>query len=87
MLQDVRMHSQHATCNSSAGDPEGEFFWSGLEMTRTPLFQGYLECGFAAEDRAIETLTNLSGYPPLRYEDFAKKIVEWWQTSGRAVPR
>jgi uncharacterized protein YbjT (DUF2867 family) len=51
--------------------------WSAFDIRM--MFQGYLERGFVAEDGDIESLTNLLGHPPRRYEDFAKETVEAWR--------
>jgi uncharacterized protein YbjT (DUF2867 family) len=51
--------------------------WSAFDIRM--MFQGYLERGFVAEDGDIETLTNLLGHPPRRYQDFAKETVEQWR--------
>jgi uncharacterized protein YbjT (DUF2867 family) len=51
--------------------------WSAFDIRM--MFQGYLERGFVAGDRDVETLTNLLGHPPRRYEDFARETVQDWQ--------
>lgn len=51
--------------------------WTAFDIRM--MFQGYLERGFIAEAGDIETLTNVLGHPPRRYEDFAKEIVLKWQ--------
>jgi uncharacterized protein YbjT (DUF2867 family) len=51
--------------------------WSAFDIRM--MFQGYLERGFAAEAGDIETLTQLLGHPPRRYEDFAAETAESWQ--------
>ena len=43
------------------------------------MFQGYLERVFAAEAGDIETLTNLLGHAPRRYEDFAQETAMNWK--------
>src|SRR5580698_1468914 len=43
--------------------------WSAFDIRM--MFQGYLERGFAAEAGDLETLTDLLGHSPRRYEDFA----------------
>jgi hypothetical protein len=43
--------------------------------------KGYLERGFTAEKGDLETLTNLLGHPPRRYEDFAREVVSTWQSA------
>ena len=57
--------------------------WSAFDIRM--MFQGYLERGFAAEDGDMETLTQLLGHAPRRYEDFAKESVEEWQISSKAA--
>lgn len=49
--------------------------WSAFDIRM--MFQGYLERGFTAEKGDLETLTNLLGHPPRRYEDFAREVVSW----------
>jgi uncharacterized protein YbjT (DUF2867 family) len=51
--------------------------WSAFDIRM--MFQGYLERGFVAEAGDIETLTNLLGHMPRRYEDFAKETALIWQ--------
>ena len=51
--------------------------WSAFDIRM--MFQGYLERGFVAEAGDIETLTQLLGHPPRRYEDFAKETVLNWR--------
>jgi len=50
--------------------------WSAFDIRM--MFQGYLERGFAAEPGDVETLTQLLGHPPRRYEDFAKETAALW---------
>jgi len=50
--------------------------WSAFDIRM--MFQGYLERGFAAEPGDVETLTQLLGHAPRRYEDFAKETVALW---------
>jgi uncharacterized protein YbjT (DUF2867 family) len=57
--------------------------WSAFDIRM--MFQGYLERGFAAEDGDVETLTNLLGHPPRRYEEFARETVQEWQISGKGA--
>jgi uncharacterized protein YbjT (DUF2867 family) len=57
--------------------------WSAFDIRM--MFQGYLERGFVAEDRDIETATKLLGHPLRRYEDFARETVEAWRISSRAA--
>jgi uncharacterized protein YbjT (DUF2867 family) len=51
--------------------------WSAFDIRM--MFQGYLERGFVADDGDIETLTEILGHKPRRYEDFAKETVLNWQ--------
>ena len=51
--------------------------WSAFDIRM--MFQGYLERGFVAEAGDVETLTQLLGHPPRRYEDFAKETALNWQ--------
>ena len=51
--------------------------WSAFDIRM--MFQGYLERGFVAETGDVETLTNLLGHAPRRYEDFAKETVLNWR--------
>src|ERR1035437_799553 len=51
--------------------------WSAFDIRM--MFQGYLERGFVAEAGDIETLTQLLGHRPRRYEDFAKETALSWQ--------
>ena len=51
--------------------------WSAFDFRM--MFQGYLERGFAAGDGDVETLTQLLGHAPRRYEDFARETVAEWQ--------
>jgi uncharacterized protein YbjT (DUF2867 family) len=51
--------------------------WSAFDIRM--MFQGYLERGFVAEAGDVETLTNLLGHPPRRYEDFARETALRWQ--------
>jgi len=50
--------------------------WSAFDIRM--MFQGYLERGFAAEAGDVETLTQLLGHAPRRYEDFAKETAAFW---------
>jgi len=50
--------------------------WSAFDIRM--MFQGYLERGFAAEPGDVETLTQLLGHAPRRYEDFAKQTAALW---------
>lgn len=50
--------------------------WSAFDIRM--MFQGYLERGFAAEPGDVETLTQVLGHAPRRYEDFAKETVALW---------
>src|ERR1700687_3543746 len=51
--------------------------WSAFDIRM--MFQGYLERGFGAEAGDIETLTDLLGHPPRRYEDFAAEPATLWK--------
>src|ERR1700676_48941 len=51
--------------------------WSAFDIRM--MFQGYLERGFSAEAGDIETLTDLLGHAPRRYEDFARETALTWQ--------
>ena len=50
--------------------------WSAFDIRM--MFQGYLERGFAAAPGDVETLTELLGHAPRRYEDFAKETAALW---------
>jgi uncharacterized protein YbjT (DUF2867 family) len=50
--------------------------WSAFDIRM--MFQGYLERGFGAEAGDIETLTDLLGHAPRRYEDFASETAALW---------
>ena len=51
--------------------------WSAFDIRM--MFQVYLERGFIAGDRDLETLTALLGHAPRRYEDIAKETVLEWK--------
>jgi uncharacterized protein YbjT (DUF2867 family) len=51
--------------------------WAAFDVRM--MFQGYLERGFVAEAGDIETLTDLLGHTPRRYEDFARETALTWQ--------
>jgi uncharacterized protein YbjT (DUF2867 family) len=51
--------------------------WSAFDIRM--MFQGYLERGFVADAGDVETLTELLGHTPRRYEDFARETVLNWQ--------
>jgi len=53
--------------------------WSAFDIRM--MFQGYLERGFAAERGDLETLTELLGHSPRRYEDFAEETALAWRHS------
>src|SRR5450631_986968 len=53
--------------------------WSAFDIRM--MFQGYLERGFVAGPGDLETLTDLLGHSPRRYEDFARQTVLAWQES------
>jgi uncharacterized protein YbjT (DUF2867 family) len=57
--------------------------WSAFDIRM--MFQGYLERGFAAEAGDLQTLTQLLGHPPRRYEDFAAETAVNWQALAVAV--
>jgi uncharacterized protein YbjT (DUF2867 family) len=57
--------------------------WSAFDIRM--MFQGYLERGFVAESEDVETLTNLLGHAPRRYEDFARESVQNWQERAVAA--
>jgi uncharacterized protein YbjT (DUF2867 family) len=50
--------------------------WSAFDIRM--MFQGYLERGFIADAGDIETLTELLGHTPRRYQDFARETVLNW---------
>jgi uncharacterized protein YbjT (DUF2867 family) len=51
--------------------------WSAFDIRM--MFQGYLERGFAAEAGDVETLTEMLGHRPRRYEDFAGETAMLWK--------
>ena len=53
--------------------------WSAFDIRM--MFQGYLERGFVAGPGDLETLTDLLGHSPRRYEDFARQTILAWQQS------
>jgi len=53
--------------------------WSAFDIRM--MFQGYLERGFVAERGDLETLTELLGHSPRRYEDFARQTTLAWRQS------
>jgi hypothetical protein len=53
--------------------------WSAFDIRM--MFQGYLERGFVADPGDLETLTELLGHSPRRYEDFARQTTLAWQQS------
>jgi uncharacterized protein YbjT (DUF2867 family) len=57
--------------------------WSAFDIRM--MFQGYLERGFGAEAGDVETLTDLLGHKPRRYEDFARETALAWQEQLVAV--
>src|SRR6202140_3332488 len=57
--------------------------WSAFDIRM--MFEGYLERGFIAEDGDLETLTELLGHTPRRYEDFAKEPFVQWQELSKAA--
>ena len=56
---------------------KGSPSWSAFDIRM--MFQGYLERGFIADAGDIETLTELLGHTPRRYQDFARETVLNWQ--------
>ena len=54
--------------------------WSAFDIRM--MYQSYLERGFTAEKDDLETLTNVLGHPPRRYEDFAKEAVSAWHAAN-----
>src|ERR1700676_3997439 len=57
--------------------------WSAFDIRM--MFEGYLERGFIAEDGELETLTELLGHAPRRYEDFARETLLKWQELSKAA--
>ena len=51
--------------------------WSAFDIRM--MFQGYLERGFAAEAGDVETLTEILGHTPRRYEDSAMQTASRWK--------
>ena len=51
--------------------------WSAFDIRM--MFQGYLERGFVAGAGDVETLTDLLGHAPRRYEEFAKETALDWR--------
>src|SRR6202051_2379248 len=51
--------------------------WSAFDIRM--MFQGYLERGFVAESEDVETLTDLLGHAPRRYEDFVRETAALWK--------
>jgi uncharacterized protein YbjT (DUF2867 family) len=51
--------------------------WSAFDIRM--MFQGYLERGFVAAVGDVETLTDLLGHTPRRYEDFAAETATLWK--------
>jgi len=58
---------------------EHSLSWSAFDIRM--MFQGYLERGFIAGPGDLDTLTELLGHPPRRYEDFARQTALTWQPS------
>jgi uncharacterized protein YbjT (DUF2867 family) len=52
--------------------------WSAFDMRM--MFQGYLERGFVAEPGDIETLSELIGHAPRRYQNFARETALAWRS-------
>jgi uncharacterized protein YbjT (DUF2867 family) len=57
--------------------------WAAFDIRM--MFQGYLERGFAAEAGDVETLTELLGHAPRRYEEFARETFLKWQELSKAA--
>src|ERR1700678_307137 len=57
--------------------------WSAFDIRM--MFEGYLERGFVAEDGDLETLMQLLGRRPRRYEDFAREPFLKWQEMPKAA--
>jgi uncharacterized protein YbjT (DUF2867 family) len=57
--------------------------WSAFDIRM--MFEGYLERGFIAEDADLETLTQLLGHAPRRYENFARETLLKWQEMSKAA--
>lgn len=57
--------------------------WSAFDIRM--MFQGYLERGFVAEAGDVETLTQLLGHSPRRYEDFARETALAWRHEAGAI--
>jgi len=57
--------------------------WAAFDIRM--MFQGYLERGFAAEAGDVETLTELLGHAPRRYEEFARETLLKWQELSKAA--
>jgi hypothetical protein len=57
--------------------------WSAFDVRM--MFERYLERGFVAEDGDLETLTELLGHSPRRYEDFASETFVKWQELSKAA--
>ena len=57
--------------------------WAAFDIRM--MFQGYLERGFAAEAGDVETLTELLGHAPRRYEEFARETLLKWQELSTAA--
>jgi uncharacterized protein YbjT (DUF2867 family) len=53
--------------------------WSAFDIRM--MFQGYLERGFVAGPEDLDTLTELLGHSPRRYEDFARQTRLAWEQS------
>lgn len=51
--------------------------WSAFDMRM--MFEGYLERGFAAGEKDVETLTALLGHAPRTYEAFARETADEWK--------
>jgi uncharacterized protein YbjT (DUF2867 family) len=75
--KDIRYAGENLDAFEQQMRQRGAPHWSAFDIRM--MFQGYLERGFTAGENDIETLTNLLGHPPRRYEDFARETVEAWQ--------
>jgi uncharacterized protein YbjT (DUF2867 family) len=57
--------------------------WTAFDIRM--MFESYLERGFTASDKDIETVTKLLGHPLRRYEDFAREIATNWRAKDKEV--
>lgn len=71
---------------------ELEPFFQTMQKQAAPWFAydlkmmvlGYLERGFSADPKDVETLTKLLGHSPRRYEDFARDVAKGWKVEKAA---